>query len=213
MRLKKEFTRLTHKQRLYELPVPMIGLTGGIASGKTTVGKAFLARGLPVINADLLVKDVYTLPETLAHISLKYPQAVEKGLINFPLLRQLVFSDPKVKQDIESLIYAKLPQAFMTAYHKLSNPEVVVYDVPLLFEKKMEALFDLNVLVYAPRKIQLSRLILRDGHAEALAEKILDQQMDIEEKRLKAEFVIENSQTEAELTEEIEHFLRQCFES
>jgi dephospho-CoA kinase len=76
----------------------------------------------------------------------------------------------------------------------------------------MQGYFDLTVLVYAPRKIQRARLMNRDGHLEEMANNILDQQMDIEEKKLKADFVIDNSQTEAELTEEVNQFLRQITE-
>src|SRR5690606_13710936 len=98
----------------------------------------------------------------------------------FPTLRERFFKDPALKKDLEAFIYQRLPKAFHEAYARLGSPSYVVYDVPLLFEKGLDQLVDLRVLVYAPRKIQRARLMKRDGHLEEMAERILDQQMDIE---------------------------------
>jgi dephospho-CoA kinase len=117
-----------------------------------------------------------------------------------------------MKVEIETFIYQRLPDAFMRAYQKLKAPELIIYDVPLLFEKNLDNLVDINVLVYAPRKIQGIRLMNRDGILEDLAESILDQQMSIEDKKRKAQFIIDNSKTETELAEEIKQFLRQILE-
>lgn len=212
MKLKRIHRLHSSDQRLYGVTVPVIGLTGGIATGKSTVGKMLETHGFSLINADHLVKDVYAMPETLEFITKRHPDVLEAGKIQFPLLRQKVFSDQKVKLEIEHFIYQRLPLAFAEAYKKLNNPTTIIYDVPLLFEKNLAPFFDVTVLVYAPRNVQKARLISRDGHDELLADKILDQQMDIEEKKEKAEYVIDNSQTEAELAEEINQFLRQAFE-
>ena len=212
MKLKKKYLRRSSNDRLYGIDVPLVGLTGGIASGKSTVGRLLMSHGLAVINADHLVKDVYSLPETFKFVKETYPEVVKNGEIVFPLLRERVFSDAKVKAQIEALIYHKLPLAFLTALSKLGQPDVVIYDVPLLFEKNLENLFDLTALVYAPRKIQRDRLMIRDGHHEQMAETILNQQLDIEEKRLRADVIISNTASETELTEEVNQFLRQTFE-
>lgn len=212
MKLKAKYQKLSPQERLYQLRVPLIGLTGGIASGKSTVGKMLQQKGLALINADLLVKDIYSLPETFDFIADNYPDVIKNDTIQFPLLREKVFSDLSVKSQIEAFIYQRLPAAFMRAYQQLKDPQLVVYDVPLLFEKKLEPFFDVKVLVYSPRKVQRARLMLRDGHLESMADNILNQQMDIEEKKLKADFIIDNSQTEAELTEEINQLLRQICE-
>ena len=212
MNLKMKFRRLSPDTRLYHLDVPVIGLTGGIATGKTTVAGMLKNQGFAIINADHLVKDIYALPETLEFLKLQHPEVVNKETINFRTLREKVFTSQEVKVQIENFIYQRLPDAFKRAYHKLKAPELIIYDVPLLFEKKLEHLVDVNVLVYAPRKIQRARLMNRDGILEDLAESILDQQMDIEDKKLKAQFIIDNSQTETELAEEIKQFLRQILE-
>lgn len=213
MKLKTKNRLHSSDQRLYQIRVPVIGLTGGIASGKSTVSRMLKERGFEIIDADQLVKDVYAIPETFEFIQKKHPEVIQDGKILFPLLREKVFKDKKVKLEIENFIYQRLPDAFLAAYRKLNSPQVVIYDVPLLFEKNMESMFDVTVLVYAPRKIQHARLMGRDGHQEAMADSILNQQMDIEDKKLKAEFVIDNSGTETELVKGINEFLHQYFDN
>lgn len=212
MKMKSRFKRLEADRRLYKLDIPVIGLTGGIASGKSTVSQMLKAKGIPVVDADKLVKDVYALPEVFNYVQTHFPEVIQSGSIMFPKLRQLVFSNQDIKATIEALIYKQLPSAFLKVYSTFDNPQILVYDVPLLFERNLEGYCDVTVLVYAPRKVQRARLMTRDGHLEDMADKILDQQMDIEEKKTKAEFIIDNSRTEAELTEEVEQFLRQVLE-
>ena len=116
-----------------------------------------------------------------------------------------------VKEEIEAYIYTRLPGAFGQAYEDLGKPEFVIYDVPLLFEKHLDSMVDIKVVVYSPEKIQKARLMERDGHEEAMAETIMATQLDIEEKKEKADFVIDNSATLEELAEEVNQLLRQIF--
>jgi dephospho-CoA kinase len=211
MKLKDRLVKLSPETRLYKLETPIVGLTGGIASGKSTVSRALARKGFPVIDADQLVKDIYALPEALEFIAQNFPEAISDGKILFPTLRQKVFLNRDSKETIERFIYQRLPEAFLKAYAQINKPECIIYDVPLLFEKNLQSQFDINVLVYAPRKIQRARLMTRDGHLEEMANNILNQQMDIEEKKLKAQFFIDNSQTEEDLAENINQFLRQSF--
>lgn len=212
MKLKSKYIRLESDRRLYKLSIPVIGLTGGIASGKSTVSQMLKAKGFAVVDADKLVKEVYKLPEVFNYVKKEFPEVVEDGNIQFPLLRQKVFSSREIKSNIETLIYKHLPAAFEQEFARFHQPAILIYDVPLLFERNLEGYCDLSVLVYAPRKIQRARLMTRDGHLEDMANNILNQQMDIEEKKTKADFIIDNSQTEAELAEEVEQFLRQILE-
>lgn len=211
MKLKPEWKKLGQKKRLHALSVPVIGLTGGIATGKSTVAKMLTGHGLPVINADKLVKDVYARDEVKAWIRLNYPDVMNGSDIDFRKLREKFFSAPAVKEEIEAYIYARLPGAFGQAYENLGKPEFVIYDVPLLFEKHLDSMVDMKVVVYTPEKIQKARLMERDGHEEAMADTIMASQMDIEEKKEKADFVIDNSATLEELAEEVNQFLRQVF--
>src|SRR5690606_10373426 len=144
-------SKLKPETRLHQTPVPIIGLTGGIASGKSTVSRMLVQKGIPVIDADQLIKDIYRLPETKTFVSEKCPDALKHDEIHFPTLRERFFNNPELKKDLERFLYQRLPQAFQAAYQKLGSPSYVVYDVPLLFEKGLDRLVDLKVLVYAPR--------------------------------------------------------------
>jgi len=207
MKINEGLNRLSKDQRLYQLDVPVIGLTGGIATGKTTVSHKLQEKGFAVINADHLVKDIYALPETLEFIKGEFPDVIMNEQIQFPLLRQFVFANSENKVKIENFIYARLAQAFKEAFKKFDHPQMIIYDVPLLFEKSLQPLFDMTVLVYAPREIQRTRLIKRDNVLEEMADAMLNSQMDIEEKKAKADFIIDNSKSESELAEEINRLL------
>jgi dephospho-CoA kinase len=207
MKINVSLNRLSKDQRLYQLDVPVIGLTGGIATGKTTVSHKLQEKGFAVINADHLVKDIYALPETFEFIRSEFPDVIMNEQIQFPLLRQFVFANSKNKVKIENFIYARLAQAFNAAFNKFDHPQMIIYDVPLLFEKSLQPLFDMTVLVYAPREIQRTRLMKRDHVLEEMADTMLNSQMDIEEKKAKADFIIDNSKSESELAEEINRLL------
>ncbi len=212
MKLKAKWTKLPTDKRLHKLNVPVVGLTGGIATGKSTVAGVLIEKGLPVINADLLVKEIYTQSETKNFIRTNYPDVMKGSEIDFRILRERVFTAPAVKDEIEAFIYARMPAAFANAYKNLGNPAMVIYDVPLLFEKHLDVMVDLKVLVYAPAKIQKARLMERDNHEESMALTIMASQMDIEDKKAKSDFVIDNSGTLVELAEEVNQFLRQSFD-
>ena len=207
MKINEDLNRLSKDQRLYQLDVPVIGLTGGIATGKTTVSQKLQEKGFAVINADHLVKDIYALPETFEFIRNEFPDVIKNEQIQFPLLRQFVFANSENKVKIENFIYARLAQAFNAAFNKFDHPQMIIYDVPLLFEKSLQPLFDMTVLVYAPREIQRTRLMKRDNVLEEMAETMLNSQMDIEEKKAKADFIIDNSKSESELAKEINRLL------
>lgn len=211
MKLQPQWNKLSPAKRLHHLEVPLIGLTGGIATGKSTVAKMLTEKGLSVINADHLVKEIYKRPETKEFVKTNYPQVFKSSEIDFRRLRELVFSAPVVKEEVEAFIYARMPEEFHSAYTQIGNPDLVVYDVPLLFEKLLDTVVDVKVLVYAPANIQKARLMERDGHEESMALTIMSSQIDIEEKRRKSDLVINNSGTLVELAEEVNQFLRQIF--
>lgn len=211
-RLKTKFITLNPKSRLYEFDKPIIALTGGIATGKSTVTKLLEEQGLKIIDADQLVKKIYQDDETISFIQNNFPQVMENKTINFKLLRELVFSDQDVKSKVESFIYARLPEAFKAAAARITDQEFYLYDVPLLFERKLDQLVDLKLVVYAPRDTQHARILDRDQSKTDTAEKILSQQMDIEDKKLKADFVIDNSGTMEELKAGVRELLREILE-
>lgn len=211
-KLKDKYIKLEPGFRLYNYDRPIIAVTGGIATGKSTVTKMLEAKGFKFIDADQLVKNIYKTQEAKDFIKTYFPQAWINNEINFPKLRELVFGNEKIKEAIQNFIYGRLPDAFREAASKITNQDFFLYDVPLLFERGLDNKVDLKIVVYAPRNVQLARIMDRDGNKEEMANQILDQQIDIEEKKEKADFVINNSGSMTELAAEVEQLLLQILE-
>lgn len=190
--LKNKFVTKNIQNRLYQIPVPVIGLTGGISTGKSTVAKLLKEKNYAVIDADVLVKRVYQKSEVIQFIKDNFSDAIIDGKIDFKILRKVAFDKAENIAKIEKVIYQYLPNEFLQEFKTFTNPEFIFYDVPLLFEKGLDLLVDLKVCVYAPRDIQIDRLMKRDQIAEDQAKKIIDHQMSIEDKKIKSDLTIEN---------------------
>jgi dephospho-CoA kinase len=199
--LKEEYISKSSTDRLYNIDCPVIGLTGGIATGKSTVSTKLSEKGFPVICADKLVKEVYKTQKTISHLQKYYPQVLNNEGIDFKQFRELFFGDKSIQEDVEKLIYSQMPDMFLSAYHQLNDPSIVIYDVPLLFEKGLDKLVDVKVTVYCPREEQIKRLIKRDSITEELAENIISKQMPIDDKKNASDVIIDNTGAEAELAD------------
>jgi dephospho-CoA kinase len=154
MKLRSEYISKTKENRLYHLPVPIIGLTGGIATGKSTVAKMFKDLGLNVLDADSLVKKIYAKTEAIDFVKTHFPQAYQNNAIQFKVLREIVFSNSFHQEVVEKFIYSHLPETFLNAFHELPAQSLLIYDVPLLFEKKLNESVDCSICVYTSREIQ-----------------------------------------------------------
>ncbi len=205
-----KLNRLSQENRLYQCPVPIIGLTGGIATGKSTVSTLLKNAGHPLICADELIKKIYQKTETTAFIQKLSPESIdEQGQINFKHLRQNAFSDPRKLTQLEAFLYPQLPQAFCEEIPP--NAKYLFYDVPLLFEKKLDTGVDATLLVYSPRQVQIKRLMERDSIDQQLAEKMLQAQINIEEKKEKSSFILRNTGTKEDLEEKLQQLLQCIF--
>ena len=193
-KLKNKWVTKNPTTRLYNIPVPIVALTGGIATGKTTIAQFFRDENIPVIDADKLVKSIYQKNESLDFVSRHFLEAIVDNAIHFKTLRELAFKTPENQTLLETFIYAQMPEAFTDAYKVLGPHEFIVYDVPLLFERSLHEKTDLSICAYSPRSVQLERLVKRDHISVDLAETILSKQMDIEEKKKKSDLFIENIQ-------------------
>lgn len=208
--LNNQFIKLSSKERLHQLPIPIVGLTGGIGSGKSTVADILEKKSIPVICADRLVHQIYRLPETLDFLQQLSPTFIKEGNADMAKIRQQFFSDPNLKRNIEGFIYAKLPEAFTQELKKIQHPRFVVYDIPLLFERKLQAQFDCIICVYIPRQMQIERIQKRNnGLTAAEIENFLNNQIDIEIKKDSSDLVISNTGNLAYLAGEIDRVLDQ----
>ncbi|GIP33737.1 dephospho-CoA kinase [Paenibacillus sp. J2TS4] len=190
-----------------------IGLTGGIASGKSTVATVLVERGALLIDADQIAREV-VLPGTplLAQVAAHFGQAVlnPDGSLNRKKLGEIVFADPAARKDLEGLLHpqirALMKQRMLEA--EAADPHrLVVVDVPLLFESGLQAMFEQVMVVYVSRATQLTRLMARDGLTAEQAQRRLDAQMAIEEKKERADIVIDNEGSLSDTERQIDHFL------
>lgn len=176
----------------------VIGLTGGIASGKSTISNIFKEVGWPVIDADQTARQV-VMPGSLglAQIVSRFGSQVLQpdGTLDRATLGSMVFDDPQNLSDLDQIEHPLIMAAIdkqLTGFKKQGLP-VVVLDVPLLFETGMDQECDLTVLAVVDRKTQLERLMKRDHCSKAAALKRINAQMPLEEKMRRADVTIDNN--------------------
>ena len=165
-----------------------VGLTGGIASGKSSVSKVLREMSYPVIDADVLAHEVLKLgTEGLRQVTSAFgPEILKKnGELDRKKMGEIVFSDQEKRLQLEALIHPLVRDLQMKKRNELEqkNTEIAFYDVPLLFEKNLESQFYKVIVVYSSNNTQLERLKLRDGISDEEALARLNSQMDIEEKK------------------------------
>ena len=209
--LKAQHIIFDSKDRLYGAARPILGLTGGIASGKTTATKHLISLGVPVIDADVLVKSIYSSKQAIEFITSKCPISINiYGKIEFKILRELFFNSPELQKDVENYIYTKIPEYFQEALNKLdfTKYSFLVYDAALLFEKSLHTEVDKTILITLPKEEQMIRLMKRDNITQALAKSIVSKQMPQAEKLKLASFVIDNGQDKESFINKLNQLLR-----
>jgi len=166
----------------------VIGLTGGVGSGKSTVAEMLRELGATVIDADQAAHEVYApgTPGFEAVVAEFGPDFVRDGAIDRQKLGALVFDDDAAAEAVER------------------GDEIVIQDVPLLFENGLEDLFSSVLLVYTPADIQLERLVEGRGMPRERARAIIAAQMPIEEKQRRAHHVVDNSGTVDQTRNQVE---------
>jgi dephospho-CoA kinase len=189
-----------------------IGLTGGIACGKSTVAAMLVRRGANLIDADQIAREV-VLPgtPTLARVVERFGQAIllPDGTLNRKRLGEIVFGNPSARKDLESILHPSIRAVMKERKERFEREQpdkLVVLDIPLLYESGLESLVDAVMVVYVPRNVQIERLIRRDGLTEKQAEERLQAQMPIEEKRKRADIVINNGGTLEETERQVDEF-------
>lgn len=183
-----------------------IGLTGGIASGKSSVANWFRAKGLTVIDADQITHLIMGDPAVISAVEKEFgAEYISGGQINRLLLGSKIFQDQAMKTKLEKLlhplIYAETQRQASEA--ELKKEKLVILDIPLLFEAGWDKQVDEVWVVYVLRNIQLARLTARNKLNREEAEQRISSQMPLEEKARMADRVINNSgswqETEAQL--------------
>jgi dephospho-CoA kinase len=188
---------------------PKIALTGGIASGKTTVARMLQDKGALIIDADVVAREVVE-PGTPCWQALRTmldPQFFDpsSGQLNRRALREAIVKDPEIKKKLESITHPAIVSEMNARWENSckQNPDrIVIFDVPLLFEVNLQHRFDFIIVVYVPRHVQRERLAMREGISPEEAEQLIKLQKDIELKKAQASAIITNDG-------DIEHTARQ----
>lgn len=189
----------------------IVGLTGGIASGKSTVAGMLVEKGAFLIDADVIAREV-VLPGKPAWQEIRGwlgPGITgPDGAIDRLGLGKLIFEDPAARKKLNGIVHPRIAESFVCSAEEIRRryPEaVVIFDVPLLIEAGMEQLVDLVALVYVPAEVQLARLQSRDNLTPAEACSRVQAQMPLAEKKSHAHIIIDNSGSLAETWRQVDH--------
>lgn len=190
-----------------------IGLTGGIATGKSTVSRMLEARGVRIVDADLIARDVMNPGQPLlAAVAKRFgPEfLLPEGGLDRRRMAEHIFKRPEERQALNAIVHPAIRaeiRSQVDAAEAADPNSIVAADIPLLYESGLEELYDKVVVVYVPRSVQLERLALRDGLSPEQAEGRLNAQWDIEDKKNRADYVIDNSRSPEETERQVEALL------
>ncbi|KUO66294.1 MAG: dephospho-CoA kinase [Gracilibacter sp. BRH_c7a] len=173
-----------------------IGLTGGIASGKTSVANWFADRGIRVFDADKAVHDLYSQEGIISSIAKVFgAEYIQEGFVNRSHLGRLVFSNKEARTKLEEIIHPyvreEMRKSIKTAERE--GEKTIILDLPLLFETDWTSYIDEIWTVYVPLEIQIQRLTQRNGFSREEATQRISSQLSLEYKADKADRVIDNS--------------------
>ena len=174
----------------------VVGLTGGIASGKTTIVKLLKKRGFVIHDSDMVVKNIYSKPPTsfIKHLKdIKLGNTLSGLKINKAAIREEIFHNPNKKRKLEKYIHKEVKKSRDRFLKKNKKSKIVLLDIPLLFENKLEKICDHTILLFAPLKIRKKRALQRRGMNKTILEKIVKSQLGDTIKKRKADFIVNTS--------------------
>jgi dephospho-CoA kinase len=186
----------------------IIGLTGGIATGKSTASHILNDQGIPIIDADLIAREV-VMPgkEAYEKIVAFFGKKIllEDNTLNRAKLGEIIFNDAEKRARLNEIVHPAVRQEMknQAENHLNTGNKMVIMDIPLLFESKLTHMVDETWLIYATPEIQLKRLMERNGYTEEQALSRIHSQMPIDDKKELADVVISNNGSKLELEENL----------
>ena len=191
----------------------LVGLTGGIASGKSTIAAILRRLGASIVNADELSREVVQPgQDAWNEITKSFGSDIlqEDMTLDRKKLRKIVFDNPEARKKLEAIIHPRVRALAEKRIGELaaSGSSVIVYEVPLLFEAQIHLWLRPVILVACDIETQKKRLLERDHLTELEAQQHLDAQMSLAEKRKLADYVIENDTTLEELEQQVRAVLQ-----
>jgi dephospho-CoA kinase len=188
----------------------LLGVTGGIASGKTVVAEMLEALGAPLIDFDLLARQVVepgkpAFKEIVGYFGKQILH--EDGTLDRKKLSKIIFQDPEKRTHLEGITHPPIYEAFFKRVSDITDKDpaaIIQAVVPLLIEKNLQSMFDKVLVVYVPEAQQIERLVERDGITREEAVQILRAQLPIDEKLAYADFVVNNEASVEETRKQVE---------
>ena len=169
-----------------------LAITGSIGMGKSTVAEMFERAGVPLFDADAVVRDLQANdPELIAAIGRRFPGTVAGGVLDRDRLSRLVLGYPAELEALEAIVHPEVQEARAKFLKENEDAPALLFDIPLLFETGGEKAFDKIIVVSAPDTIQRQRVLARPGMTEEKLDAILARQTPDEEKRRRADFVVD----------------------
>lgn len=195
-----------------------IGLTGGPGTGKSAVLKFIQTHGIKSVSSDKIVRD---LQKPKGAISKKISKIFgsnflkSNGELNREKLRKLIFGNPKKRRKLEKIVHPEVIKRIKEIIKKLEDKreKVALFELPLLFESKVEHLFDLKLLVFASKNMQIERLTKRDRISKQDALRMINSQIPLSEKKKMADYIINNNGNLRDLKEKTGEFLKSILET
>lgn len=190
----------------------ILGVTGGIATGKSTVVAVFREAGIPIVDGDLIAREIVEpgQPALTALVQTFGTEILDGDRLNRKKLGAIVFQDSAKRRVMDRLLDRYLRGAITEQIKAAAkSAPLVVADIPLLYEANYAQYMDQVAVVYLPQDVQLARLMQRDNLSEETALKRIKSQLPIEEKRQKADFIFDNQGSRAETKQQVLDWLAQ----
>lgn len=191
-----------------------IGLTGGIATGKSTVSRMLQQRGAAIVDADQVAREVVE-PHTPGwrRVRERFGEQILRpdGSLDRRALREVVFREPRARRDLNDILHPLIRRRMLEKAERLERERsggIIVFDIPLLYESKLTHWVQKVVVVYVPEFVQIRRLMNREGIGEEEALRMIRAQIPIEEKKRMADFLIDNSGSREETERQVDHLWR-----
>ena len=187
----------------------ILGLTGSIGMGKTTTAGFFEEAGVPVYNADRAVHELYESKPVIENLSRIFPDCLTDGRIDRSKLSKTIVKDPSKLVLLERFIHplVRKKEKDFVKMHRDRGDRLVVLDIPLLFEKGPEGRVDKIAVVSAPTEIQRQRVLARSGWDNEKLDRILSRQISDEEKRRRADFIIDTGNSLDDARQQVKHLI------
>ncbi|HEX5658028.1 MAG TPA: dephospho-CoA kinase [Polyangiales bacterium] len=190
------------------MTVPVVGLTGGIASGKSTVARAFALRGIPVVDADQLAREVVAPgSEGLAAVVREFGDDVllSDGNLDRKAVAARVFADPTLRVKLQSILHPRIGQLSQQRLAEVPRDKpYAIYEAPLIVESGLHHGMQALIVVAIAPELQIERVMARDGRAREDAEARLRAQAPLERKLAAATYVIDNGRALSELDPQVD---------